>query len=222
MLSTLDWALIETWREAGIPLVAVLRGIDQAFDKYDERQAKGTRRIRKVNGLAWAAQAVMDAAIDMQEAAVGATNADAGASAVPSARESGFDGERIADYLLRNAKTLDRAKLAEPGAAMVAAIVVRLRALADELRENKTDARANEDLERTLTVLEEKLFAALMVTADEAALVSWREQAARELAPYRGRMQTAQLKQVTEQFLHKRMLEASGLPRLSLFYMEHR
>ena len=32
MLSTLDWALIETWREAGIPLEAVLRGIDTAFD----------------------------------------------------------------------------------------------------------------------------------------------------------------------------------------------
>ncbi len=28
LLSTLDWALIETWKDAGIPLEAVLRGID--------------------------------------------------------------------------------------------------------------------------------------------------------------------------------------------------
>ena len=52
-------------------------------------------------------------------------------------------------------------------------------------------------------------------------MVAWREQAARELAPYRPRMQPAQLKQVTQQFLNKRMLDGSGLPRLSLFYMEH-
>ncbi len=205
----------------------MLRGIDQAFDKYDERQAKGTRRTRKVNGLAWAAQAVMDAAIDMQEASVGAASAGADTSGAAAGtqepeRESGFEGDRLAGYLLRNATILADAQIAEPGAAMVASIVARLRGLADDLRDGKADIRANEDLERTLTVLEEKLFAALTVTADESALVSWREQAARELAPYRGRMQSAQLKQVTEQFLHKRMLEASGLPRLSLFYMEHR
>ena len=60
LLSTLDWALIETWREAGIPLEAVLRGIDAAFDKYEARQKRG--RMRRINGLAWCAQAVMEAA----------------------------------------------------------------------------------------------------------------------------------------------------------------
>ncbi|HZD96417.1 MAG TPA: hypothetical protein VE133_19305, partial [Candidatus Sulfotelmatobacter sp.] len=35
LLSTIDWALIETWKDAGIPLEAVLRGIDATFDKYD-------------------------------------------------------------------------------------------------------------------------------------------------------------------------------------------
>ncbi len=43
LLSTLDWALIESWREAGVPLEAVLRGIDAAFDRYETRsvRAKG-------------------------------------------------------------------------------------------------------------------------------------------------------------------------------------
>ena len=54
MLSTLDWALIETWREAGVPLEAVLRGIDAAFDNRDSRPPlRGNRRQRKINGLAW-------------------------------------------------------------------------------------------------------------------------------------------------------------------------
>jgi len=34
ILSTLDWALIETWKVAGIPLEAVLRGIDTTFDHF--------------------------------------------------------------------------------------------------------------------------------------------------------------------------------------------
>ena len=69
LLSTLDWALIETWREAGIPLEAALRGIDAAFDKYEARQKRG--RMRRINGLAWCAQAVMEAAEELREAAAG-------------------------------------------------------------------------------------------------------------------------------------------------------
>src|SRR6476619_2631585 len=68
LLSTLDWALIDTWREAGVPLAAVLRGIDVAFDKYEARKTRA--RMRKVNGLAWCAQAVMEAVEIMQDAAV--------------------------------------------------------------------------------------------------------------------------------------------------------
>ena len=58
-------------REAGIPLEAALRGIDTAFDKYETRQKKG--RMRKINGLAWCAQAVMEAAEELREAAAGST-----------------------------------------------------------------------------------------------------------------------------------------------------
>src|SRR5205085_9973057 len=68
ILSTLDWALIETWKDAGIPLEAVLRGIDAAFDRYDQRPSK----TRKVNSLAYCSQEVLASAEEMKEAAVGA------------------------------------------------------------------------------------------------------------------------------------------------------
>src|SRR5271169_4565982 len=75
LLNTIDWALIETWREAGIPLEAALRGIDAAFDKYEARQKRA--RMRKINGLAWCAQAVMEAAMELSEASTGtASNAN--------------------------------------------------------------------------------------------------------------------------------------------------
>jgi hypothetical protein len=216
LLSTLDWALIETWREAGIPLEAVLRGIDSAFDRYDAQRARlGNRRQRKVNGLAWCAQAVLEAVEQAKEAAIGAVQP--GAS---EGRESGFETPRIACYLQSNAALLDRgaAAMLPPAAAAVGETANRLRQIAGDL---ETTAPPLEELDRTLTVLEEKLFAALLTATPESDLVAFREQATRELAPYRGKMQAVQIKQVQQQFLQKRLLETHSLPRLSLFYMAH-
>jgi hypothetical protein len=211
LLSTLDWALIETWREAGIPLDAALRGIDAAFDKYEARQKRG--RMQRVNGLAWCTQAVMEAAEALNEAAAGT------APAVAANRESGFEQERVAAHLETTAAALDAATVA-PEACRATA--VRLRELAGEQRAaapENAEATDLEALERTLTVLEEKLFAALTAAAPEELLVSLKEQAARELAPYRSRMNVVQLRQVERQFVNKRLLEHDKLPRLSLFYM---
>ncbi len=123
LLSTLDWALIETWREAGIPLEAALRGIDAAFDKYEARQKRG--RMRRVNGLAWCAQAVMEAAMELSEASAGT------ASTTTAPSESGFEHERVAAHLESAAAALDAATVApEP----CAATATRLRELATEVR----------------------------------------------------------------------------------------
>jgi hypothetical protein len=214
MLSTLDWALIETWREAGVPLEAVLRGIDSAFDKHDAKTLRAKTRVRKVNGLAWCAQSVMEAVEQAMEAAIGAAPARATEPA-----ESGFEAERVAVYLEENAAKIEAARLPPPGDGMAAEVAARLRALATGVRVGP--AGSLEDLDRTLTVLEEKVFAALITSAPEEELVALREQAARELAPYRGKMQATQIKQVQQQFLQKRVLEARKLPRLSLFYMSH-
>jgi hypothetical protein len=111
------------------------------------------------------------------------------------------------------------AGLDAPADAMAAEVAARLRALAVGLQAEP--GLSLEELDRTLTVLEERLFAALVTAAPEEEMVGLREQAARELAPYRGKMQAVQIKQVQQQFLQKRMLEARRLPRLSLFYMSH-
>jgi len=224
LLSTLDWALIETWREAGIPLDAVLRGIDAAFDKYEARQKRG--RMRRINGLAWCAQAVMEAAEELREAAAGTATAPSGS------RESGFERERVAAHLESAATALDAASVATEACAATA---VRLRQLAAEARaaadSEGAAARASvqaddhaatqdlEALERTLTVLEDKLFAALTAAAPEELLVALKEHAAREMAPYRSRMGAVQLRQVERQFVQKQLLVHYSLPRLSLFYM---
>ena len=210
LLSTLDWVLIETWQEAGIPLEAVLRGIDAAFDKYEARQKRA--RMQRINGLAWCAQAVVQAAVEMKEASTGS------APAAGTERESGFEHEHVAAHLTAAADTLDRATVAEEACWATAA---RLRELAGEVGaagENADDVDL-ESLERSLTVLEEKLFAALTAAAPEELLVGLKEHATRELAPYRSRMGAVQLRQVEHQFVQKQLLVHYNLPRLSLFYM---
>jgi hypothetical protein len=214
MLSTLDWALIETWREAGVPLEAVLRGIDNAFDKHDAKALRSSGRTRKVNGLAWCAQSVMEAVEHAMEASIGAAPATG-----REAQESGFEVDRVSRYLEHNAAAIETTTLKPPADETAVEVTGRLRALAMGLRTEPVQSL--EELDRTLCVLEEKMFAALLTSAPEEELVALREQAARELAPYRGKMQAVQIKQVQQQFLQKRMLEMRKLPRLSLFYMSH-
>lgn len=209
LLSTLDWALIEIWREAGVPLEAVLRGIDAAFEKHEARKTHA--RVRRVNGLAYCTQEIMTAVEEMKEASVGTAPASGSNMAAP-----GFEAERIAAHLETCAAELQAASLTGVARETAEEMSQRLCGLAIGARTEQPDV---EELERTLTVLEEKLFATLLATTPEADLTAVREQSARELAPYRRRMQVVQIRQIEQQFLHKRLLEKFRLPRMSLFYM---
>ena len=211
LLSTLDWALIETWKDACIPLEAVLRGIDATFDHYDQRPSK----TRKINGLGFCSQEVLAAAEDMKEAAVGASEAK-------PEKPAAFQITEIADYFRRNAKQMQAAKVPQSSnvssEVLVREAAATLNQLAADLEKSAALPRL-EDLERRLTVLEEKLFAALLASTPDDEIVNVRAQADRELASYRRKMPAAQIDQLLKQYLQKRLLEKYGLPRLSLFYM---
>ncbi len=212
LLSTLDWALIETWKSAGVPLEAVLRGIDDAFDKYDQRPSKS----KKVNSLAYCSQAILAATEDMKEAAVGAGSVE------KAEREPGFEAAQIIAFLRANADKLEKAKLPQRAGFATDMLAreeaVTLRELADSIEQGGKLPRL-EDLERRLTVLEEKLFAVMMAAAPDQELVNVRAEADRDIAPYRRNMTAAQVEQLHKQYVHKRLLERCGVPRLSLFYM---
>jgi DNA-binding protein H-NS len=219
LLTTLDWALIETWKDAGIPLEAALRGIDAAFDRYDQR----AKKTKKINSLAFCSQEVLASAEDMKEAAsVSAEPSSAESTSGKTSAGQGFEPETIAAFLHRNADLLEAAKLPSSGGISVKVVAqesaATLRKLAQESENRKTPLRL-EDLERHLNVLEEKLFAVLLAAAPDEDVVAVRTQADRELAPYRSKMAAAQVEQLQKQYVHKRLLEKYGLPRLSLFYM---
>ena len=204
LLSTLDWALIETWKDAGIPVEAVLRGIDATFDKYDRRPVK----TRKINGLGYCSQEVLAAAEEMKEAAVGTERAPE--------RQAAIQTSEIATFLRRNADAFAKASVPDAVKPLVGEQTETLRQLATSIE----TAPANlEDLERRLTVMEEKLFAALLAGTPDDTIVEIRSQADRELAPYRSKMIGAQIDQLMKQYVNKKLMERYKLPRLSLFYM---
>ena len=194
LLSSLDWALIETWNESGVPLEAVLRGIDAAFEKWRGRKVK----TRMVNSLAFCAQAVLT------EAQLMAGNAPAGRRE-PAAPP--FPLEDLRAHLETNAAALPD-EFAE--------IAGSLRKLAAEVELHYTDLEA---LEQRLTVLEEKMLALARTRQTEEQMLEIRQELDRQLRPYRGKMTADQLSMLEKQYLERNLLEKAKLPRLSLFYL---
>jgi hypothetical protein len=196
LLSPLDWALIESWKNAGVPLEAVLRGIDAAFEKWRAKKSK----VRMVNSLAYCAQAVLE------QAQLMAGNAPAPSGTKAAAAPFGL-GELRA-YLESNA-----ARLRKPPFEEIAASLDRLAA----------DAAAQygnlEELERRLTALEDKMIAAARTSQSEEDVLAARREFDLQLRPYRGKMTAGQIAILEKQFLDRRLLESAGLPRLSLFYL---
>ncbi len=194
LLSPLDWALIEAWKNAGIPLEAVLRGIDQAFDKWRSRPPRA--RLQMVNSLAYCAQAI---AAEVQKMVDGGPAKPAGAAAP-------FSLEDVRAYVARNTAALRKAGLEE--------LAVSLETLPVEMLYADL-----EQLEQRLTALEEKMIARLRADASDDALFEARRTLDRELKPYRGKMSAEQLAMLEKQFLERKLLENQSLPRLSLFYL---
>jgi hypothetical protein len=197
LLSPLDWALVETWKNAGVPLAAVLRGVDTAFAKWRGRKVK----TQMVNSLAFCAQAVLTEAELMADAA-GASAQSAGRKSPPP-----FSIDELRGYLQTNAAALPAAH---------GGIAVALDRLAAEMEEHYEDL---EGLERRLTVLEEKMIAAERTRQSEEDLLRARSELDRQLRPYRSKMTADQLSMLEKQYLERNLLERARLPRLSLFYL---
>ena len=216
LVSPLDWAILETWQKAGIPLSAVLKGIDRAFESYarSRRGASG----RPLKTLSYCIDAVLEAAEEEKETAAGTGPVAARAAKA----EETFSREALQAFFRANAERLSSAS------ARLGATQPEMASRIDEYRARLvdllplTDSPASldlEDLERRLTVIEEKLSAALTAGAPEDFLLEIRREMDRQLAPYRRKMSSAQLSQLERQYMQKRLWERYNLPRLSLFYL---
>jgi hypothetical protein len=214
LLSTLDWALVESWKEAGFPLEAVLLGIERSFEKFQKRP----QRFRKVNSLAYCSQEVLRAAEEARTA-----QAEGGARPQDAPAPPPFEPGEVRTYLEKNAHALEQAAsaAAEKGQQVLeedlkssARALERVAACGDQ--ELVGDL---EEIENHLSVTEEKLGAALLRAAPEELLAEFRREVEHGLASHRRKMSAPQIESLQRQFLKKRLFEHYGVPRLSLFYL---
>jgi hypothetical protein len=214
LVSPLDWAIMEAWQKAGVPLEAALKGIDKAFESY-QRSRRGAGRPLK--NLAYCTDAVLAAAEEQQEAVTGR----APKVARPKASEA-FSRDELKAYFAKNVASLNRA--AENSLPRKQELTGRLKEIAESLETSSQLIDAPgildlEDLERRLTILDEKIQALLTSHAPEETMLKIRREVDGQLVMYRRKMKTEQLAMVEKQYIQKRLLEEFGIPRLSLFYL---
>lgn len=219
LVSPLDWAIVETWQKAGIPLEAVLAGIDRAFESYARsRRAAGGRPLKS---LAYCVDAVLDAAEEAKEASAGkGPEVRRGGLGAKAPAGEPFSRGELRAFFRKNIEKLERAGEKASAGELGARLGDTAKNLEDLLPLLEIPAQLDlEDLERRLTVLEEKLTAALTAGASEQALLDIRREMDRAVQPYRRKMTAGQLAQLERQYMQKRLFEKYELPRLSLFYL---
>ena len=211
LVSPLDWAIMETWQKAGVPLQAALKGIDKAFESY-QRSRRGAGKTLK--NLAYCTDAVLEAAEESQEAAAGATPKGKAAPDTFSREELGTHVQKKVEQIT---KAAERCKKYQPELAAALENVSQTLGGMQVL----LDAPGNidlEDLERRLTIIDEKIHAAVLTHASEELMLKARREVDSQLAAYRRKMKAAQLGMVERQYLQKRLLDEYSLPRVSLYY----
>ncbi len=220
LLSPIDWALIETWKQIGVPLHVVLRGIERSFDSWETKPRK-----RSVKSLLYCQEEVEAQYAEWLEARVGGTtNGDSAEHVVEEADDSlSFSRRTVLEYLehlkvalgeaAKHRKQVGEDNLTEAlerGLSLLAALTD------DFATANVADTRKLED---SLTGLERMVTEALhsIVAADD--LESIRGEVVKQLQPYRAHMDTNVYQQTLDNLLLKRLRENFGVPRLSLFYL---
>ena len=215
LLSPMDWALIESWKEMDLPLHIALRGIEKAFDSWESKP-----RTRTVKSLLYCQEEVEAQYAEWRESRVGAAEDE------PVQR----DGEALP---FSKAAILEHLKQGRMN--LVAAYKQRMKTVEDELADAlersvallseveqdvaTTPSLDAQRLEQSLTGLERMLSDAARLAVEREKLAALESEVKEQLKPYRKQMQPPVYRQTLDNLLLKRLREHFGIPRLSLFYL---
>jgi len=219
LISPMDWALVESWKNAGIPLHIVLRGINEAFDNYDARAQK----FRKVNSIFYCQQAIEASFAQYRLSQVGGSGGDLPAEKeTTDVGESAFPKAVILDFLNRCAEELEsasrNASSARPAISdAIARGQSRLKEIVAEI-EGSAEIHA-ESLERDLDAIDRIIMEAVIAAHTEEEIQLIRAEAKSQLRAYRKKMDKAIYEQTLQNFVSRRLRDSNGIPRLSLFYL---
>ncbi len=221
LLSPMDWALMDSWKQMGVPLHVALRGVEKAFDSYESKPRK-----RSVKTLFYCQEEVEAQYAEWLESQLGA-NGDGATdeSAVEKEQDADarlpFPRASILEHLARARASLLKISVERKQKDKFSDVIARAAARLLEL-ENDFARAARPDaetLEVDLTNLEKSLDEALVHSISQDELDKAREDTFEQLKPYRQRMEQATYQQTFDNLLMKRLREQNDVPRLSLFYI---
>ena len=244
LISPIDWALVETWKNAGIPLHVVLNGINKAFDHYDARAV----RFRKVNHLLYCQQAIEETYAEWSASQIGGPSTDGGAELLATSSGKRYPttvtSEEVVEYIDRLDADLRAINTAAAGAdvahradsiekvteddveapttnSLFLEAVGRSRARLSEIRASilASDHADAEAVERDFDSIDRLLMLEVKTLAGEKQLARLRKEAKKELRGYRNKMAKELYDQTIENFIARRLREQYRIPRLSLFFM---
>src|SRR5262249_23409893 len=206
LISPMDWALVETWKNAGIPLQIVLRGINEAFDSHD---AKG-RHFRKVNSLLYCQQSVEAAFAEYKLSQVGSeqtsteTAAPSGSKAKRKA-DTGIPRDVLLDFITRSDDDLRSAltRANELGKSNLGEALERARKRLAQIKASiEQSAKINSQaIERDFDSIDRLLIEAAREAIGESELESISKDAQSQLRSFRNKMDKDIYAQTVENFV---------------------
>jgi hypothetical protein len=218
MLSPIDWALIEGWKERGVPLHVVVRAIEHAFDSHESKKQK-----RTVKTLLYCQEEVEAQYAEWLESRVGGHEEEGAESKRADESKSPFARDEVLAHLGRSLDALGQLfELRQPTnddeltEALARAVTLMSEIKDDYASAAHPDARKLED---SLTGIERLLDDGIRGATSASELESANAEIDSQMKPYKRHMDKAAFEQTHENLLRKSLRDHFGVPRLSLFFL---
>ena len=212
-LSPIDWALMETWKQQGIPLHIVLRGVERAFDSYEKKPRK-----RSVKTLLYCQEEVEAQHAEWLESRVGASSEST--ESQPDPDKTPFTPDAIREHLRHVRKNLNELAQRRVTADELTEALKRAVSVVESLeRDLETNLLETRKLEDSLTGLERLLNHAMFASLSSTELEKAKSEIDGRLKVYKRQMDAAAYQQTFDNLLMRSLRDQLGIPRLSLFYL---
>lgn len=202
LVPPLDWCLIELWKESGIPIHVVIRGIDRSFE---------TARSRRTSprSLSYCHPAVTQAFEEHQRAMVGSGDE---ASEPADFQGRGVDSARILEHVDRLRASLKARPEDFDGPLSL------LSSLRQEVgaREQLDGRQIDQDLNHIGVLVAE----VLRDEMDRKRLRSLRSEVGKEMKIYKRHLSQELFQRMKENCLHRKLRESAEIPEFGLLAMQ--
>ena len=205
LVSPMDWGLIELWRDSGIPLHIVLRGIERSFESAQSRQR------RSPNTLSYCHPAILEAFDEYNQAMIGTS---------PESREQETASEEDpsqVEAVLKFLQELESALKAHPHEDSQRSSE-RVTALRSEV--SSTQSIDYRELDRDLAQIGVALSESLHKEMGSEKVKELRAEIKKEMKIYRKRLSKEMYQRLEKNYLDRKILSLHGLPEFSLLGVE--